>query len=550
MPPDASPETHLAAGPWCFLGKEQDCPDWPDRYAFASEPLASEDKVRPAARAAQCLCVKIIRRTAILINGSCAPSDEYWEILLAPWAINLASILVERSLRCRAMLEEWGDLELLVPVLPEECDFAFRNESDVVLRGSLNVEFNHWLFSRLLEYNWPANWQKIKLNKVSVHSGAPKRKWRKLLRGMTSSLAFPPIKGMNLQQALKLSMALRHPCHSSDRTLDFAREFDFQPDLDAIPLPNNIDIFIHAALPASIRMLKHPEITRRSSRPRLRVADISWQEDAKYRQKLAIWRAQGNRIAHSQHGGNYGVVRIPCSAEITEYSQDIFFSWGWKHQGSAKGNFVPLPSLLLSSERDSWTSGRHLIFVGAEMAAYSYRLDSRPTPMQFLQYRKAKAHFFRAVGASICEQALYRPYFPVPGTFEDAEWLLPQFPSLKKCTGPLWPQIQHCKLVVLDHHGTTLLEAMAGDIPMICYWNPSFWPVTETFKHTLDLLADAGIWHSEAEEAASKVREIWDDVTGWWTSESVQKARSGFCEKFALSSADAIKIWQNKLIEI
>ena len=39
MPEGATPETHLAAGPWCFAGREELFPDWEARFSFAPEPL-------------------------------------------------------------------------------------------------------------------------------------------------------------------------------------------------------------------------------------------------------------------------------------------------------------------------------------------------------------------------------------------------------------------------------------------------------------------------------------------------------------------------------
>ncbi|HNN61097.1 MAG TPA: transferase, partial [Leptospiraceae bacterium] len=62
-------------------------------------------------------------------------------------------------------------------------------------------------------------------------------------------------------------------------------------------------------------------------------------------------------------------------------------------------------------------------------------------------------------------------------------------------------------------------------------------------EHVLDtalpvyaLLVDAGIIHLTPESAAAKVAEVWDDVSSWWLSPSVQEARSKFCEAFARTS--------------
>lgn len=551
MPAGATPESHLAAGPWCFCGQEAAFPGWSESFAFAPEPLADASGVPRAARAAQYLCVKLIPEAASLLCPEPAIlPPEYWQVLLAPWLIDLASQLVERALRSQALIAMWGNEELSVPVLPQDCEFEFASEQDFTLRGDLGVAYNHWLFSRLLEISWPEKWRRVELEAVqpeSPQASGWRDRGKKLLRRFALALPFPVMKGMKPLQALELSAALGHPCHIPDGSLDMRTVFNYPEELAEITLPDDLAPILEKSLPASIKRLTHKAVTRSVGKPRLRVASIVAQEDSAYRQRLARWKAMGNRIAHCQHGGNYGMVRIPCSAEISEYSQDAFFTWGWIRQGNARGNFLPLPSIQLSGERDSWQGGENLIFTGAEMAAYPYRLDSRPTPLQFVRYRQAKADFFRELGPTLRAKTLYRPYFALPGVLEDASWLLPHFPELRLCEGPLLPQIQRCRLLVLDHHGTTLLEAMAAGIPVICYWNRDYWPICVEGENLLAALEAAGIWQKDAVTAARHVKEIWQDVRVWWNSEKVSKARKIFSSQQALASADALPLWQATL---
>ncbi|MBD5641199.1 MAG: hypothetical protein HDQ91_02105 [Desulfovibrio sp.] len=554
MPADASPQTHIAAGPWCFCGQESLFPDWARRFEFAPEPLADASRLPAAARAAQCLCAKLIPRAAALLCPSPdALPAAYWQILLTPWLIDLSSQLVERALRCMAMVEAWGENRLEVALLPFECDFAFRDEQDFTLRGALGIDYNHWLLSRLLETMWPEKWREIPLEPVHARPlpgpGLLDRS-KRLMRRLALKLAFPRMKGMTFGQALRLSRALAHDCRTPDRAIDFEAAFACPKLPENIRLPENLDPLLLKSLPASLESLKHGPVKKTRTRARLRIASIVSHEDAHYRQELAYWRARGNRIGNCQHGGNYGLARVVCAAEMEEYSQDVFFTWGWKEHGQARGNFAPLPSLQLSAERGSWQGGENLIFTGAEMAAFPYRLDSRPTPLQFVNYRQAKADFFEALGPKLRARSLYRPYFPVPGTLADASWLLPQFPELTLCAGPLLPQIQRCRLLALDHHGTTLLEALAAGIPFVCYWNRDYWPLTPEGELLLDMFARAGIWQPGPEQAAAKVREIWEDPQAWQKSEPVRLARDLFAKHQALAAPDALRQWLGALEKI
>lgn len=554
MPAAAAPERYLASGPWCFCGQEESFPDWETRFTFAPEPLADPALLPIAARAAQTLCAHLIPQAAAML----VPEPEkfpaaYWQILLAPWLIDLASQLVDRALRCEAMRQAFGWRRLLVPLLSSACDFSFRDEQDFTLRGSLGIAFNHWLFSRLFETDWPAAWQAVELPApVSPEpQSGPRRlsimqRLRSLGNKISWGLPFPRLKGMSAGQALRFSLALRKRCAGSDHSLDLARAFDFEADLARIALPPDLGPILRAAIPESLKRLKHPPIKKGPGRPRLRIAALAAHEDASYRQKLARFRAQGNRLAYVQHGGVYGLVETPCAAAVTEYSQDIFFTWGWKSHGEARGNFVAMPSLLLSGP-GKWRQGSKLIFVGAEMPVYGRRLDSHPTPLQYLAYRQAKSKFFDAIGDEILASSLYRPYFKLPGTLADADWLLPRHPGLGLCAGDLGAQIRSCRLLVLDHHGTTMLEALAWDVPMVLYWNRDYWPLTKEGRELLDKLSQAGIWQPTPEAAAAQVRRVWDDPVSWWSKPGIRLARELFCAAQARTSANVTREWLRKL---
>lgn len=410
MPRGADPDTHWAAGPWCFDTEEDFFPGWEDSFVFGREPLRDPATLDRAVLMAQSLTVDSIpalgrhlldlqRRRAEENNpvSTLLGPDEidlpgvYWETLLTPWACTVARQLVERWLRVRAMVEDWGHLPLHVELLPEDCAFSFATEHDFVMSGALGADWNTWLMSRLLEAVWPERW--------------------------TRSYALPV-------------------CASYGRLIP-------------------------------------PE------------------DSGSLKQRLRAWARSC-------------VLRLP------------------------------LPYPLLANMADQWRGGDDtLLFVGAEMPLYGHRLDSRPTPLQWLQYREDKQWFLEDLPRRLHDKILYRPHFDAPGALDDAPWLLPRFPHVRLCSGPLEARMLTCALMVLDHHGTTLLQALAANVPTIAYWDRSIWPMTDEALARLDLLAEAGIWQPSAEAAAAKVREVWDNPARWWLDERVQSARRAFCREHA-----------------
>lgn len=538
MPRGAAPETHRAAGPWCFAGLEDFFPDWEYRFTFAPEPLRDLKVLERTAKEAQALCVDSLPALAArLCPHSAALPAPYWETLLTPWAIDMAKQIVERWQRVRAMTEVWGHVPLRVPLLPENCAFNFRDEHDFTLHGALGTAFNHWLLSRLLEARWPEAWRKEMLPPLCRACGDEKPaglkdRLRHWARQAQLHLPFPRLKGMSIRQALRFSLALLHASHGQDHSQPLAATYGSRATGADAALPlDPLPLFL-AALPHSLARLRHPRrLAKALFPPRLRVASVAAYENTVYRQRLAVWRARGNRLMYVQHGGNYGQVRVTCDTALVEYSQHAFGTWGWSKHAGSRGNFIPLPYPQIARIAGRWhgENGRHLLFVGTEMPACGYRLNSCPTPLQMVQYREDKQWFLEALGRALQSRTFYRPYFSLPGTLQDATWLLPRFPHVRLSVGPLTPQLLECRLLVLDHHGTTMLEALAANVPTILFWTREVWPLTPESEALLDLLARAGIWFASAEEAAAKVNQVWKDPLSWWHSAVVQDARRAYC---------------------
>lgn len=549
MPKSATSQSHLAVGPWCFVGVEEFFPAWEDSFTFAPEPLRDKDALEVAVRQAQRLVAQHIAPLALHVRpkGEALP-PVYWETVFGPWLIMVTQQVVERWMRVQAMVAEWGHMPLRVPVLPPECTFTFGDDHDFVLGGALGHTYNHWLLSRLLEEVWPPAWEKVVLPPVHErHCNADvpldwKEKLQEKARQLLLRLPFPLIKGFSFSQMLRFSLALRANGNVEDNSRSLA-EFDVSPqELPDLDMPCVLFPLLCASMPQSIRRGRHPHSLRPAARPRVRVASVAAYEDTDYRLRLARWRGMGHKLVYIQHGGNYGHVRSSAMASVVEYTQHAFITWGWTSQSPQKGNFIPLPHGQLARLRNAHraTSGQ-LLFVGAEITVVPYRMDSRLTPLQNVQYRDDKQWFFEALSRDMQKKCLYRPYFAVPGALADAEWLLPRFPLVHLCSGPLDPHMLSCRLLVLDHHGTTLELAMAANVPMVLFWDRALWGLCPETEKALDVLAQAGIWQPTAESAAMHIQHIWKDVPGWWASAPVQEARALWMRQYALTVDDSIE---------
>jgi len=321
------------------------------------------------------------------------------------------------------------------------------------------------------------------------------------------------------------------------------------PSIAEVRLPLDPWPFFLAAIPRCVMRAALPERVRAAPRKRVRIASVAAIQDTAYRLRLAAWREAGHKLAYIQHGGNYGMLRCASTTPLEEYSQHAFITWGWKEQTPLWGNFIPLPHAQTSAlfGRHCESSGK-LLFVGNGMELFPHRLDSRPTSTQFVEYRQMKARFLSALPTEVIAQVSYRPYFDVPAALSDWPWIQARFPGIVRCGGALESALLSCRLMALDHHGTTLNLAFAADTPLVLYWDPRAWELCPEGETLLALLHGAGIWHPTPEEAAAAVERIWPDVRGYWQSTRVRSVRRRWCERFALSAgADFDAQWVRAL---
>ena len=551
-PEHANPLTHVLAGPWCTAPRSAE----EQGFVMPPEPLADPETLETAARQARQLVASLAPRLQDALNQLYGAGHDarYWDFVLAPWLVRVAEVVTDRLYRAAGIVETFGSESLSVPLLPEESVFAFAGTQDFIMGGILNPVWNHWLLSRFLKRSWPEAWRAEPLPAVERAAFAPAREnpLKRTARAMLFALPFPRIKGFSLGQSLSLSRELILNRDRRDDTIPL-RELGC-PTAPPLPLDFTEDEALALALELLPEALKHGAVPRslghRQARVRTRVVSVAACEDDAYRIEMALHRGRGCRMLFIQHGGEYGYVRTSVAYPLVEYCQHRFITWGWKRHGALPGNFLPLPHPQLGALRDAhFETSPTLLFVGTEMALLPYTLKSMLRGRQHFAYREAKARFMAGLSDEIRQRTLYRPYFDVPSSLEDAPWLLKRFPDVQRCTGPLEPHLLGCRLLVLDHAGTTLAQALAANIPFLLYWNPDRASFTPEAQSLLDELREVGILHDSPEAAAAKACDVWGNVAGWWRK--VRPACRAWASQHALVNKDDIThVWKKILRDV
>ena len=550
---DFNPELDIPAGPWCFAGAEHVYEGW-DELDFISTFETADDIHVDAA-----LCAALVHRKAEMLASEFNQihrrnySKRYWSTLSTPWLLSMvqASWISYRHLS--KLIEKHE--RITVNVVNEEVVWEFREISDIFKRGSLNLSFVHWLYSMALRHLAPESWT---LSKETFNFPPSPKAWKRgWVRSVFRKILGDRLRVINLSGAgildrFYLSLIL----YNSDKT--------------EVPPTRNYDTSAAGQAPGSFLNFLDDVLT--ATRPYFLGEGYGGFEAKAKKRHYAPGKAlvgpdmlggiedifvtahaieSGMRVVAVQHGGNYGMVRTDIDAELGEYSQDQFITWGWNEHGDYNGRFTPLPSPLLSQYHMRHKERRdQLILVSGQHHLVAFRVSSWPQPLQWIEMRNEKLSFFRGLSKEIFSRTYYRPYFDDGPSLETRNYFLNQLPSLNIIEDNLHSAMMTCRLLVLDHPGTTLNLAMAANVPVICFWKMDAWPETKEMEGLIKKLIQVGILYERGDKTAAAITEIWEDVASWWGSAEVQKVRTEFCSKLARSSPNWRSEWKQALSTI
>lgn len=567
IPDDFSANSHILLSPHCFLHNEEKFLQW-GKIAFEKDPADTPEKLYEADKITTDYAWKILKNSVNTLNRKSGNNctARYWRVMALPWLIFFVQTAWERQCRILNFLKQHRETPFQVTLIKDTIDWNFKDTLDFYENGVMGPDYNEWLFSRILEGVVPKTWKvewtdksiaaghagaknrSDKSGNVSTSNGYHQQHIRLLIKNIYDS-AFKKasvykIQDVNLAVTLILNfMLLLKSSKNSVRRIGCEKKLDAISDSDInLPWCFDFEKTMWKVIPSSIISSRHnPKVSQKKSNGLFVSSTDIWYDDWVRKPVLASASEKKARIVSTQHGGhNYGTAKSFHVAQATEYANEYFITYGWTHQGNYQGNFLDLPSPLLSKNAEKHTpKNSRLILVGTMVRLFMHRFQSTPMPVQFLNYLNMKKDFLSLIDKNIFRNLYYKKYPPGSGALDDMVFLKSTFPELKDFTGNLHQQMLQCKLLILDHPGTTLNVAMAANTPMIGFWDKAHWSVCRQAAPYFEALEAAGVLFETGSGAAEKVNDICHNVQRWWEQPAVQKARKEWCCKYARTS----KIW-------
>lgn len=547
MPENYNPRKDILLGPWCVLGKENQYPDL-SKLVFEPDPFDSFEEMKYAAKLTRYYAEYYLSVLAEQLNkkSNIQYSLKFWRIFLMPWLLPLTQITWLKQKIINGVISKYENDDISVELIADDIDWNFVDIFDFFKNGAQNVNFNHWLFSRLLERKVPDNW------KIYYSEFKPIKKYKieskdtlkiRMKRKFESILPIFSVEGVKILDALILEIVIK----LKSLLLKNTNVINNNHKYDDIKMDWNLDwdSLVFNTLPKSFNDI-NPNRNKISKWERLIILSFSsLYNNDKRREKIAISVEHGAKLIATQHGGCYGTHLVHSRPAAIEFKNSSFISWGWDKTSYSGNNIIPACSPLLSKKVYRQDSNK-MIFVNSSFEIFQKRIDSSRQPNEQIHAREDLVKFFNHLRYEILGDSIFRPFHYNSTSLDDRGYIKRNLPNMNILKGDLHDELMKCKLLVLNAPNTTFNIAMATNIPTISFWDQQDWGFDPIAKQYYDKLSDLGIIYDNPIDAAKKVNTIWDDVNNWWQLPSIQKARCDWAWNYARTS----KHWQREWIKV
>lgn len=488
---------------------------------------------------------------------------KYWHLLLGYWLNIYTSVMFDRWSSLEQAVKTGHDWQSYVLQHRDEAIVA-ADTSDFIYRASESSQWNHAVFALLIQYLPEIGLINIDgASDLIARRPLNERKYysaKKYVKAVFGSLADRFKRNDRLflintyipkKNLMKLEIALGQiPLFHHTPEWNTTSHFDGARRNWSMPIGSNkigFDLIVRELLPKFIPIVfieGFQELVSKANKlnwpksPKVIFTSNSHFTDDLFKAWAARCVSSGARLIVGEHGG-MGVGLFNGAHRYEVSIADTYLSTGWKD--SNKKNIIPLGNSRYRSIKVNANPCGNALLVCGNMPRYGFDIRSMMLSSQVLDYFNDQFRFIDALTNNVREEIRVRLYQSDYGWEQKSRWL-DRYPSILLDDGnlPMWKVASQCRLFIGTYNATTYIEALSQNFPTVMFWNPSHWEVKPEAQPFFDKLRDAGIFHESPESAAKHVSRIWNDIPGWWQSETVQVARESFCDAYAVSLPDLI----------
>jgi len=546
IPNNFTPDTHIPIHPICFQGKEHIYPNW--TKLFDNEPYTKEEIIQIYPKLADYgyfLCEELGRK--LNQKHQFCYSAHFWKIVLFPYIEFLLQTTWMAEKYVHRLLNQYRNDKITITLVKNQIDWQIQDMMDFDYQIKTHP-FYFWLFSQIIQaIGLPIHW-KIAYKEITITSHyiepQPQTLKNKIIQKFDIILKNHfhykrKIYGTGVWDDLFLGLLLRlkPPKKDSLRFLT-SKTQQINSSLDLLKLTWEL-------LPLYFRNKKHFERITNIKAGKLKVGSqaLVWKDD--YKIKIAHAVEQGARVLGVQHGGQWYGNAEYVSLLHPEYALNAFVAWGAQHHKAVKSKLISMPYPMLCRVANRHTQKNESIIYVTSVTFFSRSyFNDYACGWKYLAF---KNQFLDNLNPNLHSDFWFRTY-PYENQLyaRTKPYYTKRYPWLQIHTGNLHKDLLKCKLLVLDHPGTTFNIAMAGNIPVIAFWHEDMIDFCAEYQPYLQKLREAKIIFHCVTDVLTHLSNIQSNVQEWWQSELVQEVKQDWCQKYALTD----KNWRVKWLQL
>lgn len=551
----------LFLGEWCKLYDRQSVWSSMDAVVAAPYGLDAVSKVRDVS-CIQDLADSLLSELSVALNAFHGTSHaaRYWNMILGHWLQRYVAVVFNRYRTIERACEQYDIMGSTVFEAGDYCLAA--PDSDTFVRSCHDELWNHVLYANILRFmgRVELETEQDALKGAGGFATAPAKPAPLPGRGLRHTI-------LNVAGKVLPSLSRETDAFISGSTLPLQEEVKLQlrlgqvpqlwssPPLKRVPLDRkrrgafSLDAFGFAGFEAFLRsqladvipvcyLEGYAQLTRDAAalpwpgRPKFIFTSVRFGADELFKAWAATKVEQGAPYYVGQHGNNYGTHLYAGNARWPErVTADKFFSWGWSEEAS---NVVPaIIFRQVNRKEEQYNPSGGLLLIEKCNPPLTWPWDRYA---EFSRYQEDQFCFVEALSDRARAVLTVRLHYEhsTYKWFEEQRWR-DRSPStrLEKGRTRLRDMIAQSRLVVHSYDSTGILETLIANVPTLCFIQEGLDILSAGARPYYDLLKQAGMLVETPEQAAQAVERCWDDVPAWWNSESVQKSRVAFCDRYA-----------------
>ncbi len=479
-------------------------------------------------------------------------SEQFWLYIVYPWLVTVVQLLYDRQAMVLKFIDKFKYENIQIKLLDENTDINVNSTITLAAYLQMNPDFNHWIYSRIIEANCPDNWSLsyVKSDLSDFHLNKPdtislkqrlnnifKLAEYKINQNVSNVYGTTIIERILLSILVKLKPPInsrKHPGLAEESLTSGEIEWSINPDM-----------ILEKLIPDSILNLKLKH--KKTGKGKIKIFSNDLYYNTRSQLNAAFAKINNGVVIPAQHGGYmYGMGYVNSVIGTIEVKQDYFISWGWDSHKDSR--VIPLPSPLLSKIMNKHQArNKSMILVSSVGNYYSSRYNSWLPPDQIFEYRNERENFILSLSQLPLDHLKYKPYRSRAYAIRDSEYFANHYPSLQRLDGNLNREMLSCRLLILDHPGTALALAMAANTPTILFFKPELFSQIDDVKELFNKFKQANIYHPSSKSAAEFVNDTYSNIETWWNSRLVQDVRTEFMNKYALADTNWLAIWMRSI---